>query len=88
MKPKFSTRMEAKKAGWFSRRHQTSEHHAKIVESKREKQQHRNLHAAELRAARDNRTAKEQVALLDQRLGVGVGAKKERARLSKFIFVR
>ena len=32
---------------------------------------------------RANRSAKEQLALLDQRLGVNVGARKERNRLAK-----
>jgi len=31
---------------------------------------------------RDSRSASEQLASLDKRLGVGVGAKKERARLA------
>ena len=33
--------------------------------------------------ARANRSAKQQIALLDKRLGKGKGAKKERERLAK-----
>lgn len=35
--------------------------------------------------ARDYRTAQQQLNLLDKRLGVGVGAKKERERLARGI---
>jgi len=39
---------------------------------------------AALRAAdRDKRTSQEQILLLDARLGLGVGAVKERARLAR-----
>lgn len=34
---------------------------------------------------RDELTPEEQIAVLDERLGVGKGAKKERARLAKLI---
>lgn len=36
-------------------------------------------------AARANRTPEEQLAVLDQKFGEGLGAKKERARLAKEI---
>jgi len=39
--------------------------------------------AAERQEAREGRTAEQQVALLDQRLGKGVGAERERARLAQ-----
>jgi len=39
--------------------------------------------AGERKAARLMRTAGEQIALLDRRLGKGIGAKKERERLAK-----
>lgn len=39
--------------------------------------------AKERQEARDKRTAQEQLDLLDKRLGKGVGAKRERARLAQ-----
>ena len=41
----------------------------------------RRENAETLKVARNNRTAQEQMRLLDRRLGVGKGAKKERTRL-------
>ena len=45
-------------------------------------QQHRAESAKKLAEERAKRSPKEQVALLDQKLGKGEGAKKERARLT------
>jgi len=44
-------------------------------------QEDRRKAAGALKAEREKRSNKEQLALLDQRLGKGQGAKKERARL-------
>jgi hypothetical protein len=41
--------------------------------------------AKERQRQRDGRTPEEQLAILDMRLGVGKGAKKERARLAALI---
>ena len=41
--------------------------------------------AAERRETRAMRSAREQLAVLDSRLGTGNGAQKERARLMKLI---
>jgi hypothetical protein len=41
--------------------------------------------AKERQALRDKRTPQDQIAVLDAKLGVGVGAVKERARLQKEI---
>ena len=43
--------------------------------------------AKEVGEVRGKRSSKEQIAILDKRLGKGVGAKKERARLNKTIAV-
>lgn len=45
----------------------------------------RKENAKERQRQRDERTPEEQLAALDARLGVGKGAKKERARLWKLI---
>lgn len=71
--------------GWFSRRHETREAHKTAKERHQKFQQDKVQLAKVNRIARQQRTAMQQLALLDQRLGVGVGARKERARLQKFI---
>lgn len=45
----------------------------------------RRQRAAELQALRDQRSAADQIKVLNTRFGVGKGAKKERARLSALI---
>ena len=45
----------------------------------------RRNNAAELKQARDIRTPKQQLEVLDMRLGVGIGAEKERKRLQNLI---
>ncbi len=67
----------------FSRRYATAEG---LIASRVAKEQRVNrwLEIMEVNAEeRAERTDKQQLALLDKRLGKGVGAKKERARLAK-----
>lgn len=67
----------------FSRRHLTS---AALNESRIEKEAkvRRWLEIMEVNAEeRAERTDKQQIALLNKRLGKNLGAKKERARLAK-----
>ena len=67
--------------GWFSRRHETSTAHLMAQDGWRA---FRSLeHVADRRAERAARTSEEQSALLNQRLGVGQGAVRERAKLKK-----
>lgn len=71
----------------FSRRHATGEAHKEaqatyLAEHGREAHQRK---AGERKEARDARTPQEQLKVLDERLGVGQGAKKERARLKSLI---
>lgn len=83
----FPSREEAMKAKWFSRRHETATAHHEAVAA------HRTAHSkdarrarAETRAeARVKRTPLEQLALLDARLGDGVGAFRERERLERML---
>lgn len=75
---------EQKPAGWFSRRHSTREAHEEAVARHANKEDKRS--EARLRKERsDALTPKQRLAQLDERLGKGVGATKERARLKKQI---
>jgi hypothetical protein len=53
--------------------------------SKASDRQVKRVAAEERQAERDKRSPKEQLAYLDKILGIGVGAKRERARLEKLI---
>jgi uncharacterized protein YecT (DUF1311 family) len=76
---------EAKKAKWFSCRHRTSEA-SRETRSARQKKDDAKLNGAYRRQkASVQRTPQQQLRQLDERLGVGVGAKKERARLQALI---
>jgi hypothetical protein len=82
-----STSLNTKKPGWHSRRHQDAQAHTtardewdtfKSADGKRA--------TAAMRAQeRTGRSHREQITLLDQRLGLGQGAAKERARLQILI---
>lgn len=74
----------SKKAGWHSRRHQTAdENHAATTRYQADHGPEARQDKAEAREmARAGRTPTQQVVTLDRRLGVGVGAVKERARLA------
>lgn len=68
-------------AGWFSRRHATSEAHDQTREQHGIARELRAEGVTSRKAARDALTARQQLNKLDRRLGKGVGATKERARL-------
>ena len=77
----FASKEEATKAQWFSRRHETSDAYNE-ARRKREARHSAKLSDAHERAEESaKRTPEEQLRRLDLRLGVGVGAEKERARL-------
>jgi hypothetical protein len=88
-KSKPVTRPASKAApkGHFSKRHKTSEAHE--VASARYKAAHGTTVRVQAANARNQRRSqsspKQQLAALDKRLGVGVGASKERERLNKLI---
>ncbi len=85
MSPIYSTHKEAREAGQHSRRHQSRsaqdaarEAHQGRRRDKLESAQRRQLEAF-------SRTATEQLTLLDERLGRGVGAVRERRKLHLLI---
>lgn len=78
---------DKKPKGWFSRRHETAEEHQEArwdylcehgPRARRERAEDRRL-------ARASRSPQQQIALLDAKFGVGVGAKRERERLAQQI---
>ena len=81
----FATSQEAKKACWFSRRNRTSEAHEEERQTREDERitKAQNAHKRNEEAA--NRSPREQLRRLDRRLGAGVGAKRERARLKTLI---
>lgn len=78
---------ERKPKGWFSRRHATREAHEEAVAryTAHHGREWRKIRATELQNLRAGRTPQKQLTELDHRLGKGVGATKERARLKKQI---
>ena len=78
----FATRSDARNAGWFSRRHMDSEPNREAREAYQNRQLRKEREHNERIEERSKRSNEEQIALLDARLGVGVGAVKERARLN------
>jgi hypothetical protein len=75
-------RKAKKKDGWFSRRHKTNGQHLK-AKATREAIRDEGREALTVRMkARAGRTAGEQITVLNARLGLGAGAKRERKRLA------
>ena len=68
--------------GWFSRRNATSEKYLDSREAQEDRVQDWLECMAENAKARAKRSPKQQLALLDKRLGKGKGAVKERKRLN------
>lgn len=76
-----------KPKGWFSRRHSTGQEHDKAATAYKAEHgpEARQRKADERDQLRATRSPEEQLAVLDQRLGVGQGARRERARLQALI---
>lgn len=74
---------EAKKARLFSRRHESSAAHiaAQKLYDETQSLRVRRQRAADRDALSSAQTPQERLTELDRRLGAGIGAKKERARL-------
>lgn len=70
-----------KPQGWFSRRYQTAEQHIEAQQARIAKEEAYFARFNERVMARAKRTPAQQLAVLDERLGKGKGAKRERARL-------
>ena len=79
---RFPSKEDAQKAGWFSRSHRTDEAYQERTQRFREHHAARKANAKIRQEHRNKRAASEQLKLLDQRLGKGVGARKERAILT------
>lgn len=76
---------ETKPKGWFSRRHQTREAHeqARARYEAHHGREARQFWAERRSTMRAERSPEKQTAELDARLGAGVGARRERARLAE-----
>lgn len=92
---KFASSQEAKKQGWYSRRHKTSEAHADnfVYKSSKARKNARRDGAAMRNKLRASRTPQQQMLTLNQRLGtdaygIGMDAKKERGRLAILIVAK
>ena len=81
----FSSSKVAKDAGWFSRRNQTSAAHDNARQVREAKQTAKLQNAQKRNKESSARSLREQLRRLDERLRVGVGAKKERARLETLL---
>ena len=82
---RFTSQAEARSAGWFSRRHQTNEAHSAAVQERAAKTSAQRREADCVQLGAESRTPEQQLAKLDARLGKGVGATRERAKLLKEI---
>lgn len=80
---KFAKAEDAKKAGWFSRRHETTQQHFEEHERQRKRRENKLLDAVVRQETSAELSSKERLHILDMRLGKNVGAVKERARLKK-----
>lgn len=76
-----------KKNGWFSNRHQADEAYRESSERwYRERSPEAKRRAVDKRAdERAERSPQQQLTLLDERLGKGQGAEKERAQLEALV---
>lgn len=76
-----------KAQGWFSRRHQTDREHKEAVATYQAEHgpMARKEKAVNRTQLRSEWSSGEQLAILDKRLGLGNGARRERARLQTLI---
>jgi hypothetical protein len=81
----YSNSGDAKKAGQKSRRHETNEQRDAAREARRQRLEAKLDAAKQRQTLASERPPREQLRLLDARLGVGVGAVRERTRLAVLI---
>ena len=79
----FSSSVEAKKAGNFSRRHRDNQACMAHQDAWFGKIEDRKIQAQVRQELADERSPQEQVARLDDMFGAGLGATKERGKLAK-----
>lgn len=75
----FGSAAEARKAGWFSRRHETREEHDASRRTSKDRKDQRRQEANDRQDAREARTDEEQLEVLKQR-GCGSCAEANRLR--------
>lgn len=83
MQPTYPSRADAAEAHWFSRRHQTAKEHQETQAKRREHQERKLARAQVIQEDAAKAGPTKRLTILDDRLGPGVGAKKERARLER-----
>jgi len=73
------------KNNWHSRRHRTNDAHNKAKDAREDREMDKQVSAVSRQEEANKRTPQQQLQRLDDMLGVGAGAVKERAKLARRI---